>query len=418
MKKLLAILMALCLLVPAFAVAQAEEETTITVWCWDPAFNLYAMEEAAKIYAEINPNVTVEIVDVTSGDNETLQTTAFMSGDVSSLPDIILMQDNSGQKFLGNFSEHYLELSDYINYDDFAPYKIANFTYEGGRYAVPFDNGAAAMFIRTDILAEAGYTLADVTDITWDELIEIGKVIKEKTGKYLISAQAGYSDFIMMMTQSMGVWFFDDAGAPQLTNDVFVEIVEQVVRIAESGIVYEAVDWADYIAGFQSGNCASTIQGCWIMASIVLAEDQAGLWGMTTIPRLNLEGAANYSSQGGSSWLVLRSEDEAAAADFLANTFAGSSELYQIILPTSSAITTYLPAAGGEAYGVAHEFFAGQKIFEDLLAYAENIPSVSYGVYNYEARDLVGEAVIEVLNGADVAGALQTAQEELEFAME
>mgnify|MGYP003326341690 FL=1 len=35
----------------------------LTVWCWDPAFNMYAMEEAAKIYKTTNPNVTVEIVE-------------------------------------------------------------------------------------------------------------------------------------------------------------------------------------------------------------------------------------------------------------------------------------------------------------------------------------------------------------------
>ena len=25
----------------------------LTVWCWDPTFNIYAMNEAAKIYAKI-----------------------------------------------------------------------------------------------------------------------------------------------------------------------------------------------------------------------------------------------------------------------------------------------------------------------------------------------------------------------------
>lgn len=418
MKKLLAILMVLCLLVPACAFAEGGEQKTITVWCWDPAFNLYAMQEAAKIYKEINPDVTVEIVEVTSDDCETLQTTAFMSNDTSSLPDIILMQDNSGQQFLGSFADRYLELSDYIDYTQFAEYKVVNFEYEGGHYAVPFDNGAAAMFFRTDILSEAGYTAADLTDITWDELIEIGKVVKEKTGKYLLSVQSGYADFIMMMAQSMGMWFFDDNGDPQINDDVFVEIVNQITRLADSGVVYEGVDWASYIAGFQSGDCAATVNGCWIMASIVLAEDQSGLWGMTNVPRLNLEGASNYSNQGGSSWLVIRSEDEAIAADFLATTFAGSVDLYQTILPASSAIATYLPAAGGEAYGVEHEFFAGQKVFEELLTYAEKIPAVKYGVYNYDARDLIAEAVQNVLEGADVKESLDSAQEDLEFAME
>lgn len=419
MKRLLAILMALCLMVPAFAVvAQAEEQTTITVWCWDPAFNVYAMNEAAKIYEADNPNVKIDVVDIVSDDIETIQTTSFMSGDVSALPDIILMQDNSGQKFLSSFSQYYMPLDDYIDYTQFAAYKVANFTYEDQRYCVPFDNGASAMFIRTDILEEAGYTIEDVTDVTWDELIEIGKVVKEKTGKYLLTTTTGYADFVMIMTQSMGMWFFDENGEAQINDEVFVEIVEQIARLAQSGIVYEGVDWADYISGFQSGNCAGTVNGCWIMASIVLAEDQSGLWAMTTTPRLSLEGSVNYSNQGGSSWLVIRSEDEEIAADFLAKTFAGSVELYQTILPASSAIATYLPAAGGEAYSASMDFFGGQLIFEDLLDYAENIPVVNYGVYNYEARDAITDALQEVLSGTDAQSALDDAQENLEFEME
>ena len=31
----------------------------LTVWCWDPTFNIYAMNEAAKIYAKSHPNVEV-----------------------------------------------------------------------------------------------------------------------------------------------------------------------------------------------------------------------------------------------------------------------------------------------------------------------------------------------------------------------
>ena len=29
-----------------------KDDNTITVWCWDKTFNIFAMEEAAKIYQE------------------------------------------------------------------------------------------------------------------------------------------------------------------------------------------------------------------------------------------------------------------------------------------------------------------------------------------------------------------------------
>ena len=417
MKKLFSLLLALMMAIGMASAAFAETE--VTIWCWDPAFNIYAINEAAKVYEAINPNVKITVVETSSGDCETKQTVALSSGQTDTLADIILMQDNSGRKFLNTFPGSYYDLTDTIPYNNFAPYKAKHFTVEGRTYSVPFDNGCAATFVRTDYLEAAGYTLADLTDITWDEYIEIGLAVKEATGNYMLVTAAGYNDFIMMMLQSTGRWFFDPEGNPSIADNPSMKaVIETIIKLRESGIVLEANDWTEYIAGFNNGSAACTIQGCWIIGSIVLAEDQAGMWGMTNVPRLDIEGGTNYSSQGGSSWVIpVTSPNAEAAADFLLNTFAGSVEFYQTILKSSGAIATYLPAAGGSAYGEPHEFFNGQKVFEDLMSYSANIPMVEYGMYNYEARDAVNVAIQEVIDGGDIDAAIQAAQETVEFLM-
>lgn len=421
MKKLLSLLIALVMLtgMASFAMAEAEQ-TEIIVWCWDPAFNIYAIEEAAKVYAEINPDVKITVVETASDDCETKQTVALAAGQTDTLPDIVLMQDNSGRKFLNTFPGSYFDMTDLVAYDDFAAYKVKHFTVDDRQYGVPFDNGCAAMFVRTDYLEAAGYTLEDLTDITWDEFIEIGLAVKEATGNAMLSAQTGLNDFGMMIVQSANSWYFDEEGNPNIAdNPVIKETVETIVKLRQSGIIKEGADWTEYIASLNNGSAAGTIQGCWIIGSVVLAEDQSGLWGMTNIPRLNVEGATNYSSQGGSSWVVPSSSENAEiAVDFLSKTFGGSVDFYQTILKSSGAIATYLPAAGGSAYAEPHEFFGGQKVFEDLMTYSESIPMVEYGMYNYEARDAIMVAVEEVFNGADIDASLQTAQETVEFLMD
>lgn len=416
MKKLAALLLSLMM---ALACTSALAQTEITVWCWDPAFNLYAIQEAAKVYEAINPDVKIVLVETSSDDCETKQTVALSSGQTDTLPDIVLMQDNSGRKFLNTFPGSYFDMTDLVDYKNFAPYKINHFTYEAKHYAVPFDNGCAATFVRTDYLEAAGFSLQDLTDISWDRFIEIGQKVKEATGQFMLTTQTGYNDILMMMTQSAGSWFFDSEGKPSIAgNPVIKEAVETIVRLRKSGIVKEAVDWTEYIASFNNGSAASTIQGCWIIGSIVLAEDQQGKWGMTNVPCLNVQGATNYTSQGGSSWVVpATSKNPQIAVDFLSKTFGGSVEFYQTILASSGAIATYLPAAGGSAYGEPHPFFGGQKVFEDLMNYSKNIPMVEYGMYNYEARNAVVVAIDDVMNGADVDAALQTAQETVEFLM-
>ncbi len=417
MKKLFALLLALALMLGAVG---ALAETTITVWCWDPAFNIYAMNEAAKVYKEINPDVTIKVEEVLSADCETRQTAALGSGQTEGLPDIVLMQDNSGRRFLDTYPGAYFPMDGLVDYDSFASYKIDKFTSDGKRYAVPFDNGVAATFVRTDYLEKAGFTLADLTDITWDRFIEIGLKVKEATGQFMLVTQAGYADFVSMMTQSADFWFFDDEGKPNInTNPAVKAMVETIVKLHNSGIVKEAVDWTEYIASFNNGSAGSTIQGCWIIGSIVGAEDQAGKWGVTNIPRLDIEGGVNYSSQGGSSWVVpASSKNPEIAVDFLTKTFGGSVDFYQTILQKSGAIATYLPASKGPAYAEPHPFFGGQKVFEDLMAYSGKVPLVKYGVYNYEARDEIVNAIEAVFNGATVEAALNDAQAAVEFIME
>jgi lactose/L-arabinose transport system substrate-binding protein len=103
------------------------------------------------------------------------------------------------------------------------------------------------------------------------------------------------------------------------------------------------------------------------------------------------------------------------AADLLNKTFAGSVELYNTILPSSGAIATWLPAANSPAYGEPNAFFGGQKIYEDIVAYAGKVPRIKYGIFNYEARDAVARALTEIVSGTPIDAALANAQKNVEF---
>ena len=416
-KVLLCVLM-LSLLTSSAALANQ----TVTVWAWDPAFNLYAMEEAAKIYAEINPDVTINIVETPWDDIQTRLTTAVMAGQTGTLPDIMLIQDNALMKNVIDFPHVFADLTDSgIDFSQFADFKVSLTSVDGRNYAVPFDNGAAINALRVDVLHEAGYELEDFKDITWSEYIEMGKDILAKTGKPLHSIVAESPDLIMAGLQSAGTWMFDENGDVFIANnDVLKEVIEVYVELVNAGIMVQVNDWEQYITSFNRGTVAGTINGCWIIGSIVLPEEQKGLWGVTNMPRLERSpNATNYSSQGGSSWTVRAdSPNKDAAIDFLAHTFAGSVELYETILPSSGALATYLPAGDSAAYSIPHEFFGGQAIYAEITDYASRVPQVKYGVYNYEARDAIGVAIAQVLAGRDIDSALMEAEETVRFLME
>jgi lactose/L-arabinose transport system substrate-binding protein len=402
------------------AAADPNAPVTLTVWCWDPNFNIYAMNEAAKVYRQDHPNVTVNVVETPWDDIQQKLITALSARQTGSLPDIVLMQDNAIQKNVLTYPDAFLPLNGKIDLAQFAQFKVDVGTIDGKSYGVPFDNGATGTFLRRDIVEQAGLKVEDFNDITWERFIELGKIVKQKTGVSMVSTDATGPDFIMVMLQSAGTWLFDAQGNAYIKdNPVLRRAISLFIEGVQSGVILLASDWNAYIATLNNGTVASTIQGCWIIGSITPETSQAGQWALVNTPRFADIDSVNYSSQGGSGWMILASsQNPDTAADFLNRTFAGSVEFYETILPSSGAIATWLPAANSAVYGEPNAFFGGQKIYEDLVNYAGKVPLVKYGIFNYEARSAVTRGMMDIMQGAkSIDAALNDAQQEVEFLM-
>lgn len=400
---------------------KGENSEELTVWCWDPTFNIYAMQEAEKLYQKDHPDFKLNIVETPWPDVQTKVIAAATSDDLESLPDILLMQDNAFQKNAISYPNLFKDVENSgINFDDFSKAKVDYSVIDGKHYGVPFDNGTAIAAYRTDILEEAGFTVDDFKDITWDEYIEKGKVVLEKTGHPLLSCLAGEVDVVMIMIQSAGASLFDKDGNPDMVDNKAIEkVIETYVAMKEAGVLVEVNDWDQYVGTMTSGKVAGTINGCWILGSIQSAEDQSGKWAVTNMPKLvDVDNATNYSNNGGSSWAVTTNcKNEELAYDFLKSTFGSSVEFYETILPQAGALSTYIPAGDSDVYGEPQEFFAGQSIYKDITDFSTKVPSNNTGVYYYEGRDAIATAVQNVIAGNDVKDELKLAQETVEFAM-
>jgi len=405
------------------ASASGEDKSTLTVWCWDETFNVYAMKEAAKFYQKEHPDVKVNVVTTAWEDVQTALTTAATSGDYSTLPDIVLCQDNAFKKNVISYPELFNDLTKSgVDFTQFAKGKTSYSVVDGKNYGVPFDNGAVIGCYRTDILQQAGYTVKDLTDITWDQFEKIGEDVLAKTGYALDSTEAGEPDLIMMMLQSAGASLFDDKGKPTIKdNAALKKVIQTYTTMAKSGVLAVTDDnWDEYIKSFNSGKTAGAVNGCWIMGSIQSAKDQSGKWAITNMPKLTgVDGATNYSNNGGSSWAITKNcKKTDLAQDFLKSTFAGSVDLYADILPSSGAIATWSPAAKADVYGQPSAYFSNDTVFTKIVDYASKTPSNNTGVYYYEARDAIGVAVTNIMNGSSIDSELANAQSTVESYMQ
>lgn len=405
----------------AEADSSGSDGNTLTVWAWDPSFNIYSMQEAEKIYQQDHPDFKLNIVETPWDDVKTKLGTIVGSGDYSQLPDILLMQDFAYEKYVTTYPDLFTDLTDSgIDFTQFAEGKLGASTIDGKNYGVPFDNGAEVACYRTDVLEQAGYTIDDLTDIDWDRFIEIGEDVYAQTGYSLLSVQAGSSDIIFQMLQSAGISIWTDDDQPNIAgNENIQQCMEIYKEMVDKHVMAVVNSWDEYVATFTSGKTAGVINGCWILASIQTAEDQSGLWGLTDMPSLpGVATATNYSNQGGCAWgITTNCSNMDLAIDFLNSTFAGSVELYETILPSSGALSTYIPVGDSDVYNEPQEFFGGDAIYAKITDFASKTPTVNLGVYYVEANDALSTALANVTNGADIAAELETAQSTVEFNM-
>lgn len=420
----LAVLMsAVCSLsaaLPAAASSSAGEES-LTVWCWDENFNIAAMKTAEKYYKEAgHENFTLNIVNTAEEDIQTKISTAFSAGVTDDLPDIILMGDSWANMYLQNFEGCFADLTDQIDFSEFAQYKVSCFTVNDRVYGIPFDSGSAGLFYRKDILEAAGYSAEDLENVTWERLVEIGKDIREKTGKYVISFDPNSScSFVLMdsVMQASGEWFYDASDEEQnadFANNAVVREMSMILKeFWNNDLVYrsESRD-ASSVGAVQEGEVAFVPNAIWYAPTLMAAKDASGLWDYAPFPVLEEADTSPYTNIGGSSWVILESsKQKELAIDFMKTIWAGNTDFYDDILLNQAAVSTWLPASGSDVYNAPNEFFGGKAIYADFASWGEFIPSVAYGTNTWTVNNAIDSNLIDYFDDVvDLDGLMDNIQ--------
>ena len=398
----------------------SDDENTLTVAAWDPNFNIPALEAAAADYKEnVNPDFVLDIKEQGgSQDVETAITTAASSGKYETLPDMVLFQDHWIQKYVADYPDAWQDVNDIdINWDDFYAEKLDYSTIDGVHYGVPVDGGTVIMAYRVDLLQEADYTIDDMKGITWEKFIEVGKAVKEKTGKALLCMNSDGNDLMYMMLQAEGVSQFKDGKPYIVGNDKLKEIVGLVVQMVKDEILLLPNSWSDYTdKAIQGDQVAGVMNGNWIIPTIQAVEANSGKWEITTMPTLT--GEEGYASNGGSSlYITANCKKVDLAKDFLAYTFGKSTVTYDNALKDGGVVSTYIPAGESEVYNEGVAFFNDTPIYAQISEMGSHVQTIEQSPYHYTCREKLGAAVINIVGGADIDEELKNAEDQLNFEM-
>ena len=410
---------------PASSAASAEASSSagtdtakkLTIWAWDDTFNVKAANEAKAAYAKANPDVTVDVVSMAQNDIVAKLNTAFESGNVDGMPNIVLIEDYRIQNYLKSYPDALSDLTDVTKPEQFMDYKLRTMTQDGKIYGVPFDSGVACVFYRTDLIQQAGYKPEDMQNLTWDKFIEIGKAVKAKTGKAMISVDPNDLGLIRMMMQSAGKWYVDADGKADIANNAALkEAITLFKKMQTEGITVTASGWDAGVAAVNESKVATSVQGCWYASSIKKAADQSGKWAIAPFPKMsNVPESTNATNCGGASWYVIdKVPGKDTAKDFLSKTFASDTDLLDSLCKDISLVSTFKGASSGTNINAPDAFFSNQPIYKNWIDWTAKIPAVNYGMSTYDIESKMTETVQSVIKGTSVDDALKNAQTEVE----
>ena len=400
---------------------KAKDDKKITVWAWDDTFNIKAANMAKERYLKDHPDVTIDVVSMAQDDVVQKLNTSLSSGTYDGLPNVVLIEDYKIQNYIQSYPGELKDLSSKVDKTKFMDYKLNVMTEGSKLYGVPFDTGVAGLFYRTDLIEQAGYKKEDMKDLTWEKYIEIGKAVKEKTGKAMLTIDPSDLNQLRIMMQSAGSWYVKEDGKTVdiAGNEALKQAVTIYKQMVDAGITKQVSGWDAFLAAFQKGDVASVASGCWISSSIQAAQDQSGKWALAAIPRLGANPkSVNASNSGGSSWYVLdKVGNSDLAADFLGSTFASSDDLMNDLVPAIGLVSTLKSASSSKNYSEPVKFYGDQAVFKDFSDWSAKIPAVNFGLYTYKLESVMSEGVQAIVGGADIDATLKNTQAQAEAAV-
>ncbi|MER6942912.1 sugar ABC transporter substrate-binding protein [Nonomuraea sp. NPDC000554] len=387
----------------------------ITVWSWQgPAAMMKAL---VPDFQKQFPGIKVDVQDI---GNPAIwdKITSGMAAGGQGLGDVL----HIGVDYLPAYIEKFPDgLADLVPLGaDQHKAKFAQGMWEtvsrsGKVYALPWEANSAGFYYRADLFEKAG---VDVDALqTWDEVIEAGIKLKEKTGVQLLginkpATQADSAGLFQMLLQLQDSFYFDMQGNVTLDTPQAVTALTIIKKLNDAGLVADlAGGWNTMMSSIKKGSVAVQAMPTWFGGIIEeTAPDQKGKWKVRLPPAVTAGG--KVSATVNSTHLAVAGTSKHREAAFAFAEFVLTRPENQVKIYKGKGIAPALMAAYDDP--VFHEpsaFFSGQKKGEIFLNALEQPSYVTNYSADYpRALKAVDDAQGKVLlKGADPAAVLKEA---------
>jgi arabinosaccharide transport system substrate-binding protein len=399
--------------------AESEGEIELTFWTFVENHADF-MKEQAKAFNEATsgPDITIKSTTSEYEQHHEKLLVALQSG--TGAPDLI---DIEIAKF-GTFLHGEVQLHDLTEIvdrhrDQLVQERLAPYQSEGVQYGIDYHLGAFVMYYNTEILDQAGVDPNDI--VTWDDYIEAGKTVKEKTGKFMTTVENADRWSILGPMLQNGGGIYDENGESILDDPANAEAVQMVADMVNVHGIAEIAPGSEhhapeYLKRMNSGEYASVWMPQWYMIRFTdLMPDLEGKIIVRPLPAFE-EGGAVTTMGGGTGTAITKHIDEEkvdAAMDFL--EFAKLTKEAQVKVWTDLGFDPWRtdvyddPALAGR-----DPWFGNEPVMKNISTMFDHLVPEYTGPRYPEAITLLNEEVaFSVLEGESATEQLSRAAEEI-----
>ncbi|MGW5685364.1 ABC transporter substrate-binding protein [Nonomuraea sp. NPDC003754] len=399
--------------------AEQNGPVTITVWSWKPASE--GLAAVAKDFEKANPNIKVNVQAI---GNPAIwdKITIGMAAGGKGLGDVLHIGIDYLPGYMDKFPGGLADLrklgADKYK-DAFAKGLWPTVTgKDGGVYAMPWEVNPVGFFYRKDLFDKAGVDAEKIT--TWDEAIEAGKKLKEKTGAFLLglnkpAAGSVDMDLYQSLLQQQGAFYFNREGEVTLGSAPAVQAMTLLKKMNDAGILADTSGEGTAKQMIGSGKLAALPWAAWAVSYIPeMRPEQKGLWRVMQPPAVTPGGkrAAIVNSTHLSVSGTSTHQKEAFAFVEYALT---KPEVINKVFAEGGVFPALTAAYSDPRFTAPQPYFGDQpalKTFVDALT--EGADATYYSGDYARALKLASDAQTKVLlKGADPAAALTEAATQL-----
>lgn len=264
MKKVLSLVLSLCLMLTlCFAtVGEAEEPVTINLWHRWSSSTEQALLNVIAGFEATHPNVHVEVTAKSGEYFALLQSMIADAAAGNDLPDVFV----GGYNLLNYIATELKptavdqlapsqEALDAL-YANFKPGMLELSQYDGVQVGLPYAVSIMPMYINMDLFTKAGLTEADIPT-TWAEVAEVAAAITEKTGAIgmqIHNMEDAWGDQALVFSNG-GQLLTEDKQRCDFTNEGALEAISMWQDMYTNGYA-SALSSSEIQSSFTSGNVA------------------------------------------------------------------------------------------------------------------------------------------------------------------